>query len=534
MLDLGKFLKEVKDADMFVMFRPGPYICAEWEMGGFPAWLLQDTTIDFRIKNDAYFKATEKWFTKLGSVIHEHLFMNGGSIIAVQVENEYGEAVTNKNRHEHMIFLHDTLKKIGINELLYTCDNQGGLPGVEQHGGVPGVLVTANFNQGANSTLQALANFQKNKPLYVAEYWTGWFDNWGDKHHTRDLHSFAAELEAILFTMNSSVNQYMFHGGTNFGFMNGGRVITSYDYYAPLSEAGDYTDLYWKTKELIDRLHKERNVQKFKTPPQPKETGKGNYGKVNVTEYLPFESIVNDIKPIESKEPLQMEMLKIGKNYGQSYGFILYRTTVPKFKNLRFAPGVDDRAIIMIDGKDVATIEWDHNNHDPTFNITNDKFSAQGNNHILDILVENTGRENGGALNRHRKGINGKVYIDDNVKYDWKMYPMEFKKDFVIGLNRVNGWKKMDGSYGPILTRATLNIDGTPKDTFVKVEMSAWHKGNIFVNGINIGRYWDWGPQQTLYIPAPFLKTGKNEILVFEQYFPSRTLEFLDKPILNK
>ena len=270
----------------------------------------------------------------------------------------------------------------------------------------------------------------------------------------------------------------------------------------------------------------------------PKIGSKANYGLINITQCLSFEDVLSKINSILSSKPLQMEMINLNnKNYGQNFGFIHYQTQVSKFKQIKFENVPNDRTIIMVDGHLVKTIEKDDKEFakNKIVDASETVFDPNQTQHSLDILVENMGRQDDGGGNNpinNRKGINGNVYIDGHEVVNWKLYPLELKIDFVNSLTNAK-WKSCESSSNPLPTiyKANLLIKDKPKDTFLKYE--GWTKGNAFVNGFNVGRYWNVGPQKTLYIPGPLLKSGNNDIYLFETGKGSKTIEFVDTPILG-
>ena len=270
----------------------------------------------------------------------------------------------------------------------------------------------------------------------------------------------------------------------------------------------------------------------------PKIGSKANYGLINITQCLSFEDVLSKINSILSSKPLQMEMINLNnKNYGQNFGFIHYQSQVSKFKQIKFENVPNDRTIIMVDGHLVKTIEKDDKEFakNKIVDASETVFHPNQTQHSLDILVENMGRQDDGGGNnpiKNRKGINGNVYIDGNEVVNWKLYPLELKIDFVNNLKNAK-WKSCESSSNPLPTvyKANLLIKDEPKDIFLKY--FGWTKGNAFVNGFNVGRYWNVGPQKTLYIPAPLLKSGNNDIYLFETGKGSKTIEFVDTPILG-
>jgi len=340
----------------------------------------------------------------------------------------------------------------------------------------------------------------------------------------------------------------MFTGGTNFGFMNGANLIytrplryhpsvTSYSHDTMISEAGDYSTSYWITKAVIEKLIEEKSLPKLKIPEPPKVSEKASYGTIKVLEYLTLNDLLKLIKPIASDSPKHMETIDIKPNYGQNFGFIIYRTKVSKFSKMTLEEVANDRAIIAVNNNNTATIE-DINTKNLTINVSNELFDKSIVSHTLDIIVENMGRLNFGAndeLNSQTKGLNGSVFIDGISHQNWDIYPLEFENSFVQNLKNKT-WNKVVQNvthYSPVLFRAELDIKDEPKDTFVKLS-DKWIKGVIFVNSINIGRFWNIGPQKSYYIPSTFLKTGTNDIYVFDlqnsiNYFTNATIQFLDK-----
>ncbi|CAG2175721.1 unnamed protein product, partial [Oppiella nova] len=336
-----------------------------------------------------------------------------------------------------------------------------------------------------------------------------------------DVKYFEKEISDIIFKANSSVNFYMFFGGTNFGFMNGDKVATSYDYDAPLSETGNYSAKYWKTKELIDKFNKERSQPDIYIPKPPEYVPPVSYGKLKVKDYLSLEDVLTQMKPIVTEKPQHMELLNITQNSGQSYG------------------GVSDRGVILVDHNEVGLVESAAKDYNQDLNDTQ---FANTTTHTLDIIVENTGRPNGGAvmntarrglngMNTARRGLNGDVAIDAKVATNFETFPLEFKEPFVEQLTKLKGKPFIEGIKSPAVYRLELDIKDSPRDTFIRLD--GWVKGNAFINGFNIGRYYHIGPQKNLYIPSPLLKSGKNDILLFELHSATDTVEFPGEPDLG-
>ncbi|XP_054166390.1 beta-galactosidase-1-like protein 2 [Oppia nitens] len=525
-LNLKEFLETAKQNDLFVVFRIGPYICAEWEMGGFPAWMIRDPNIKLRSNYKPYLEAVGRLYTKVLSIINDFQFTKGGPIIALQFENEF-HGIHNDNDRQYFQFLRTTIESSGFKELLFNCDPADSAARAMKTA-LPGILETVNFNSDSLKFLNLLREAQPNKPLFVTEFWSGMFDRWGVPRAPMPIKHFEKEITDIMFVANSSLNFYMFFGGTNFGFMNGANgasVTTSYDYNGPLSESGNYTEMYWKTKELITKFTKERGYPQLTIPDPPKPQLTTSYGKVIIKDYLSLDNLLSKVKSITTSKPQHMELLNLGENYGQSYGFINYRLTgLQKFKHLKLNGGVSDRGIILIDHKQVGLVV---SNKDYDQDLKDSDF-ANTTTHTLDIIVENTGRTDGGQeMNWARKGLNGDINIDGKVISDIQTYPLEFKEQFVNQINDLRGNPFVDNLKSPAFYRSELIINGSPKDTFIRLDH--WVKGNVFINGFNLGRYYEIGPQKTLYIPSPLLKSGKNTISMFELHSATNSIEFIDK-----
>ncbi|XP_054162204.1 beta-galactosidase-1-like protein 3 [Oppia nitens] len=515
-LNISDFLTAIREADMFAMYRPGPYICAEWEFGGLPAWLLRDSNMNVRSMYKPYIKAVERYWKQLFDTIRGFQFtVNGGPIIGVQIENEFGSlgnTAKSVNDLNYIKTLGSIAKKYGIQELLFTSD------GPQRSGSSNEYLQTINFNKNSLNNLMKHKKANPSQALYVAEYWIGWFDRWGAKYHnTQNVTYFAQQFDEIVFQMNSSFNAYMFIGGTNFGFMAGNvgtidsgvlgqAFITSYDYDSPLTESGNYTIKYWKIKQLIQKFNDERKLPKLRTQLPPPINKAANYGVINITEKLSLSQVLKYIKPFQSKTVVSMENINLGPNFGQNYGFTLYRTVIPISKVITFSKGkVNDRAAISV------------------------------NDIQIDILVENMGRVGFTAMIKNmtlqRKGLNEDIIIDSKVQNDWHIYALELKKQFIDNLKNEK-WEPIGKYLSPAFYRTYLTIDDSPQDTYIKFDNN-WTTCVVFVNGFNLGRYWNVGPQRTLYIPSPILRKGSNDIILFETQKNGYQIELIETPILG-
>ncbi|XP_057663244.1 beta-galactosidase-1-like protein 3 [Diorhabda carinulata] len=531
-LHLEEFLKTAQEEDLFAIVRSGPFICAEFEFGGFPSWLLRDKELEMRTSNQSYMKYVTRFFNMLLPMLAALQFTYGGPIIMFQVENEY--AVSGKKDLEYLKLLRQLMLDNGIKELLVTSDNP-----VRGAGGTIRSLffMTGNFNTDAINNLDKLKSYQPDKPLMTMEYWSGWFDFWGRSHSNGTLESFEEVYEQIL-SYPSSVNIYMFHGGTNFGFLNGAEnlkfddletdyhsIISSYDYGAPLDESGDYTDKYWAVKELLDKY----NAIKTKLPDVPTPPRKIAYPEISIQKQLKIEEILHTISPVYSKNVVAMETIDINNNNGQSFGYIVYRKVldIPAGAVLKIEGRVCDTVMVLINGQLVSpwisrAVDMNQFGTSRIENSTLTLSTVDVKNATLDLIVENWGRVNVRVYKQYKGLWQGGVLVNDQYITDWLIYPLEFKRSWNYNLNFNDDYD--ENTVGPVLYRGILNIEGEPEDTYVN--MRNWRKGIVIVNGFVIGRYARMGPIQTLYLPAPLLQEGDNSIIVFEHFKPDSKIQF--------
>lgn len=513
LLDIERFIETAEKLGLFVILRPGPYICAEWDFGGLPSWLLSYPDIALRCDDPLYLEKVKPYYRELLSRIRPHLCTNGGNVIMVQVENEYGSYGDDKVYLQKIV---DIYRENGIDCLLFTSD--GTAKWMLSGGTLPDVLAVANFGSYTEQIL-TLNEFQKDRPLMCGEFWDGWFDHWYESGtQLRPIEDIVREIEKF-FDLGASFNLYMFHGGTNFAFWNGANhpgdyqpTITSYDYRALLSEAGDTTPLYEAVKDLIAR-----RTGKPALEIEVKNSEKAAYGTLVLTEQAElFENLEKLSAPVKAAFPKTMEQL------GQDFGFTLYRTTIHgPVEPLPLCFGeLHDRAIVFVNGQFAGIKERDRRNDDITISLD------FGESAVVDILVENMGRVNYGINLLDKKGILGGVRLGQRYHFGWEMYPMTM--DDLSGLS----YAPEHGFAKPAFLRGNLHLENAPKDTFVRLD--GFTKGFVTVNGFNIGRYYNpAGPQKTLYLPAPLLHTGDNEIVVFESDgYAEPAITFTDTPEL--
>jgi beta-galactosidase len=518
--DIVGFVKTAQEEGLWVTLRPSPYVCAEWEFGGYPYWLQNEVGLQVRSMEPQYLEEYRKYINEVGKQLAPYQINHGGNILMVQIENEYGsygsdKAYLEKNRKMFV--------DAGFDGLLYTCDPAADL--VKGH--LPGLLPAVNGLDKPGAIKKLINENHGGKgPYYIAEWYPAWFDWWGAPHHTVPAEKYAPALDTVLGA-GISINMYMFHGGTTRGFMNGANYkltspyepqISSYDYDAPLNEAGNPTPKFMEFRRVI-----EKHLSPGQTlPPVPPAKPTISIPAITLSEGT---SIFNLLpKPVRNATPLTFEDLN------QAYGYVLYRTTLNnaasgllKVKELR------DYAIVFVNGKKLGTL-------DRRTLLDSLQLPATNGNTTLDILVENMGRINFGEfLLQNKKGITEKVTLGGKELTGWQMYPLPFEKSENInaakGANSMVPVSEKTVTEAPVMKRGSFTLNEVG-DAYLN--MSAWGKGMVWINGHNLGKYWSIGPQQTLYVPAEWLKKGTNTIAVFELLKPEQQqLQGVREPILN-
>jgi len=495
--DIVKFIETAGELGLYVIVRPSPYICAEWEFGGLPAWLLADPGMRLRCFHQPFLDKIDAYYDVLLPKFVPLLCTNGGPIIAMQIENEYGSY---GNDTQYLEYLKESKIKRGIDVLLFTSDGPGDF--MLQGGMVPGVLETVNFGSRPEEFFAKLREYQPEGPIMCMEYWNGWFDHWFEQHHTRDAADVAKVFDEML-AMDASVNFYMFHGGTNFGFWSGANddgtkympTITSYDYDVPISESGDLTDKFYAVREVVSKYVDLGPLE------LPEPIKKKAYGQVNMSQQASlFESLDKLSTPVQRTCPDPMELL------GQNHGFILYTTRIsgPRPETKLNLQDVHDRAQIFVDGEFKGVVERWNKDAEPI------AFSIPPEGVQLSVLVENMGRTNYGPSLRDVKGITEGIRFGAQFLYHWTIHTLPMED--LSKLEYTPTTAKCEGK--PTFYKGTFQVDEAA-DTFL--ELKGWNKGVAYINGFNLGRYWETvGPQKTLYIPAPLLRKGENELVLFE------------------
>lgn len=498
--DFVAFCKIAQEENMWVIVRPGPYVCAEWEWGGFPGWLAntkgQGKPVVIRSQDPRYFEPAKNYLCKVSALLKPLQVGNGGSIIMCQVENEYGSY---DGKDPVYLRAHkDIMEQAGLTKLLmFTSD--GPADHMIQNGTLPDIPSAMNFGGDAQGAFNSFHKYRPNAPLMNGEFWVGWFDHWGKHHNLGNTGSFNNDLKWMLEN-RVSPNFFMVHGGTSFGFMNGANWngkyeadVTSYDYGAPISEDGTLTERFWVFRKTIgDYLQTE-------LPEPPADLPKITIPPISFDKIPAISLNQNLPNPIKSRTPQKMEQL------GQSLGYIMYSTLADfkKGENTLKLPDMQDRAIIILQGKRIGVLDRRHKQDTLKFNIAN------AGRYQLDIFVENMGRINfSAAMRDESKGINTAL-LGGKELLNWNIYSFPFTSFNVTGSSK----NKPNTNY-PTAYTSTFELNKLG-DSYLDMQ-NGWKKGIVFVNGINLGRYWNIGAQQTLFCPAPFLKAGENTIQILE------------------
>jgi beta-galactosidase len=507
--DVAEFIREAQQEGLYVILRPGPYVCAEWEWGGYPAWLLKDHATVVRSTDPKFMQPAARWIKRLGQELAPLQIGNGGPIILTQVENEYGSY---GNDHAYMQQIHKLLLDAGFTRSqLYTADGPEQVP----NGSLPDLPVGINFGGekvgDAQKAFETLKKERPNGPFFNSEYWAGWFDHWGGKHAHTNADAQVANFKWML-EQGYSVSIYMFHGGTSFGWMNGANSdgkgsyepdVTSYDYDSALDESGRPTPKYFAMRDVIAK------VTGVTPPPVPQVAPAMSVPTIS----LPETASLWDNLPLA----ISSDQVESMEDIGQAYGYILYRTHLKTDAQGELVlDQVHSYAQVYLNKKLVGTIDRRLKQNSIPLHGT---AGAQ-----LDILVENTGRVNfGKTIGGERAGITQQVTFAGKPLLDWEIYPLT-----MTHVEKLPFAKRP--CEGPCFYRGNFNLTKTA-DTFL--DTSAFTKGQLWLNDHALGRIWNIGPQKTLYAPAPWLKTGQNEVIVLDAKGKmGGTVRGLDKPEL--
>ncbi len=490
--DLAEFINLVQEEDMWLLFRPGPYSCGEWDLGGIPPYLLSIPDIRLRCMDKRYMSAVERYIKKLAGIVKPFLITNGGPVIMVQIENEYGSF---GNDRQYMQRLKALWEAEGIDVPYYTSD--GATAYMLEAGTLPGCAV--GLDPGAIQKNFDLAHkMNPGIPVFSSETYPGWLTHWGEPWAQQDTTNFFRQIR-FLMDNRRSFNLYMLSGGTNFGFTAGANSggkgyepdVTSYDYGAPVNEAGEPTEKYFKLRNII-----------------------GSYpAGINAKTELPAVAELMEIPEIKMEkfttvwdrlpEPVFSVIPKPFEYYDHYYGFTLYKTRlVGRKQGTLKITHLHDYATVFLDGRYIGKV--DRRLGEQTINLpeTNNK------NPILEIFVEGMGRINFGQHLIDRKGITERVTLNGMTLFNWEVYLLPMDTPYIQGLK-----KGVTTDRQGIFYKGNFTLDKTA-DTYIDV--SNYKKGVVWVNGHNLGRYWETGPQHSLYCPVSFLRKGSNEIILFD------------------
>ncbi|WP_410492835.1 beta-galactosidase [Dysgonomonas sp. GY75] len=532
--NLAGYIKTAGEEGLMVILRPGPYVCAEWEFGGYPWWLQNIEGMELRRDNEQFLRFTQLYINRLYQEVGNLQVTKGGPIIMVQAENEFGSYVSQRKDiplEEHRAYnakIVQQLKNAGFEVPTFTSDGSWLFEG----GTTPGALPTANGESNIENLKKVVNEYHGGQgPYMVAEFYPGWLAHWVEPHPQVSATSIARQTEKYLQN-DVSINYYMAHGGTNFGFTSGANYdkkhdiqpdLTSYDYNAPVTEAGWVTPKFDSIRNIV------KKYVNYTVPEAAAKIPVIEISSIKLTKAADMLEAAREQKPVESDKPVTFEKLN------QGYGYVLYSRHFNQPVNGKLEiEGLRDYALVYVNGEKVGELNRYFNNYSMDINIP---FNSN-----LEIFVENMGRINyGSEIVRNTKGIISPVKINGNIiEGEWEMYriPMDkapdlekIKKSNVHNLTTAIPEKLLMGK--PAVYSGTFNLTETG-DTFI--DMESWGKGIVFINGINIGRYWKIGPQQTLYIPGVWLRKGQNEIVIFEQQNDKvhSEVKTVKVPVLNK
>lgn len=507
-LDLAEFIKLAQNNDLSVILRIGPYTGCDIDRGGLPGWLFKSEARVHRSSDPRFMKKVGAYFNALSKHVSPFLYRNGGPIILIQLEQEYRSYGLD---YKYLPALVDCAEAAFPGTQFFTSDMPDSISAMR---GDTRLFTALNFGSNAKDSFAKARAEEPENPQFCMEFWTGWQDSWTGAHHVRTADSMAKALEEML-TMNASVNFYMFAGGTNFGYLAGALQgerfepgTTSYDYDALVSESGQCTDKYFLLNSVLKK-HESRTVVATRHPLDFFE--KKNIIFPNKAGF--FSTVTRISHPVRNSYPLSMEAAGLYK------GFMLYRTVLkgPLEDAVLSINGLQDRAQIFINEKYSETL-FCNDNHTACI-IDFDEQTAQ-----LDILVENMGGLSNSLCSVCYKGITREVLINGKILFDWEMFLLPL--DTTVGIP-FSSTSSAENESQPAFYQAMFAVE-KPKDSFLCLR--GWKKGLCFINGFNLGRYWNEGPQQNLFVPAPLFRKGKNEIILFELYRPSDTsIEFVSE-----
>ena len=496
--DLAHFIHLAQEEGLLVLLRPGPYACAEWDYGGFPHWLLKYDDVKVRSFDKKYLSYVEKYFRKLAEIITPLQITNGGPVVMVQLENEFGSYGTD---HPYIAYLQKLWLELGVTVPFYSAD--GAWIEAISSGHVPGAAIGLDSGNSKDA-YAAATQVDPTVVSFSSETYPGWLTHWGENWAGRGTQDICNEVQFIL-DFGKSVSLYVVHGGSNFGFWAGANDgdkgyqphVTSYDYDAPISENGVPTEKFFALKNVIAKYAKEP----IPSPPEAIKTISIDKVQLDV-----FSSIWEDFA---GKLSFMSDYPKFFEFFDQQSGLIIYRTTLTngKTSGKLHVDGLGDYALVFVDDVFLGTLD----RVQAVFDI---EIPQTGKNQSkLEIVVEGMGRINFGHQMTDRKGIKGNVTLDGVVLKVWEMIRLPLDDEFMGKVEQGQNFKKQG-----VFFKGKFVL-GEVGDTFINV--SQWQKGIVFVNGKNLGRYWKIGPQFRLYCPASVLKQGENVVLILDLHMMS-------------
>lgn len=504
--DAAEFCRLAQEAGLWVVLRPGPYACAEWEMGGLPWWLLKHEDIKLRTRDPRFIEATRRYLKEVGRVLGPQQITRGGPILMVQVENEYGFY---SDDSAYMGEMRQALLDGGFDVPLFACNP----PYALKKGYRADLFPVVNFGSDPAGGFKALREILPQGPLVCGEFYPGWFDTWGAPHHLGKTDQYLKDLQYML-QAGASFSIYMAHGGTTFGFWTGADRpfkpdTSSYDYDAPISEAGWTTDKFFKTRDLFAKYLLPGET----IPEPPAKNPLIRIAPVEVNEFAPL--FANLPAPRADEQPHNFE------HYDQDFGCIVYRTKLSAGPAATLeAKAIHDIGQVFLNGQRIGFTD----RRSRTFKVAVPARKAEA---TLDILVEAMGRVNFGPEVHDRKGIHSPVTLAGAELKGWQIFNLPFDGKMLDGL-KFTAAKPT----GPAVYRVRVNV-AQPGDCFL--DMRPWGKGYAWVNSHHLGRYWNIGPQQTMHVPGPWLKAGENEIMILDLLGPEKpVVAALESPILDQ
>lgn len=490
-LDLAAYIRMAQEEGLWVNLRPGPYVCAEWDGGGFPAWLFPEPTILARSLDPRFFGPVERWLKRLAQETTPLQISRGGPIILCAVENEFGSFGSD---HGYVLAMRDLIRRLGFDGVLYTADGPG-----EYRGAFQGAVKGINFGSSDNAARRFAEHKQlvPKGPLFCSEFWTGWFDNFGGRRNRSDDKMLLQNVDWML-SRKISISFYMFHGGTDFGFSAGANLnksgfqpqCSSYDYDALLDEAGRPTQKFYDVQKLIQKYAPAGSA----SPPLPAPEAAITIPRFRLRQTAPLKSLLG--QPVRSEHPQTLEAL------GQSHGLMLYRHKADKpLQGVLTFKSVRDYAMVSSNGRRLGVTD---RRFDETFLEVDTAAGAE-----IEILVSTMGHVNfDSEIGKDQKGLVGPAYIDDDLLTGWDHYRLPL--DDLSGLNFAA--RPVDE---PAFYRGEFHLTALG---YSFLDLRGWGHGYVWINGHNLGRYWSVGPQRSVFVPAEFLRLGANEIIILDLY----------------